>query len=34
MYKMHITILAQQVGRFGGKKIGLHPWGSKINSHQ
>jgi hypothetical protein len=30
---MHIIFLAQQVGWFGGKRIGFHPWGSKINSH-
>jgi len=27
--KMHTTILSQQVGWLGGKRIDLHPWGFK-----
>jgi hypothetical protein len=32
--RMHIVSLLQQVGWFGGKRIDLYPWGSKINPHK
>jgi hypothetical protein len=31
---MHVTTLPQQVGWLGGKKIDVHPCGSKINPHK
>jgi hypothetical protein len=30
---MHIPILSQHVGWFGGKGNDLHPWGLKISSY-
>jgi hypothetical protein len=31
---MHITILSQQEGQLGGKRVDLHTWGSRLNSHK
>jgi len=28
--KINIILFTQQVGWFGGKKVELHPWGSRI----